>query len=125
MAKKVSIELSDKKSREEEGKFYELFSSVQVNVTLFTILSSTFLIEGAVRIFELSGRAYLLQGWFAIVVVAICLFVLSLFALSLANVFAILKLKRRMNILSYVLFLGGIGFFLASLLYILVNVLKF
>ena len=116
---KSVTEITKGRPRIEEEKFYVRFSGTQLNVVLLIILSATFLMQGVIRYFELIGETEFIQPWLRIVILALIFLVFSIVLISLGGIVAKLKFKRSINVVSFISFLIGFAFFLASLLFLI------
>ncbi|MBD3360703.1 hypothetical protein GF366_02785 [Candidatus Peregrinibacteria bacterium] len=108
------------KTRTEEEKFSEHFSEVQLNSILLLILGATFLVQGIISYLKLIGEAEYIRPWFTVILVALMMLVFSVILVTLGWVLSPLKLKRSVNLLSFLLFVIGSIVFLASLIYLLI-----
>ena len=83
---------------------------------LLLILGATFLAQGVLRYFQLIDDEFLLKPWFIVTLLSILFLVLSVIAVIFVRVFKPLWFKRRLNLLSFVLFMSGALLFVLSLL---------
>jgi len=113
-----ALELVKGKSRKEEEKFYETFSKTQLNAVLLIILAATFLVQGVTRYLELINLIEVIKPWLLITISSIATLILSIILLALSGVTARLRIKRAMNLLSFIFFILGIIIFLISLFFL-------
>ena len=113
------IELSKLKPRAEEEKFFAKFSSTQLNAILLLILSATFMIQGITTYLEAIQHAEFIRVWFIIIILSLIFLVASVVSITLVGIVAPLKLKRRLEQISFGNFIMGFIFFMASLFLLL------
>lgn len=118
-APQAPLELMKGKPRVEEEKFSVKFTGTQLNAVLLIILASTFLVQGIVRYLELVNKTEYLRTWFFIILMAMFFLSSSVMSITLGNNITILKMKRKMNLLSLATFILGFFLFLFSLVFLL------
>ena len=116
---KIPIELTKVKPRQEEEKFFVRFSKTQVNAVLMMILAATFLVQGIVRYLDIIGKIEFLKPWFILVLLAMFSLVTSVVIINLEGIVYSLKNKRKLNLISFNLFILGFVLFLLSLLFLM------
>lgn len=109
------IEIVKSKPRQEEEKFFEKFSTTQINAILVFILAGTFLVQGVMRYLDYIGKVAFIKPWLFLVILSLFFLVTSVLTISLDNVLAPLKMKRKIKLIGFVTFLLGVGLFLTCL----------
>jgi len=115
LTNKQVLEVSTGKPRQEEEKFYEHFSTVQMNAVLLLILSATFLTTGLTKYAEIIGEIDIVNRWLILIIFSIILFVVSIISITLGGVLVSLKDKRIANTAGFSSFLFGASVFFVSL----------
>ncbi len=116
---KAAIELMKGKPRKEEERFSVRFTGTQLNAVLLIILASTFLVQGIVRYLEIVNKVEYLRIWFFMILLAMFFLSSSVISITMGNIVSILKMKRKMNLISFGTFILGFFLFLLSLIFLL------
>ncbi len=113
------LEVGKTKTRLEEEKFFETFSTIQINAVLFFILAATFLTTGIAKYAEIVGDVSLVTRWLTLIIFSILAMIVSIYGISMGGTIHPLKWKRFANMLSFVSFLFGASIFFMSLVILL------
>ena len=109
------LEITKGKSKKEQEKFFVEFSERQLNAILLVVLISTFLIQGAIKYLEFLGKEIIIKQWFSLILIAILFLLSSVITISLSGIMSQLKIKRYINMISFVTFLTGFSIFIYSI----------
>ena len=107
-----ALEIAKKTTREKHERFFIQFSDVHMNAVLLFILAGTFLTAGVVNYASLTGEVEAVGNWLVLIIIAILSFTASVSSITLSSVFRPLKIKRILEIISFIGFLFGAIMFL-------------
>jgi hypothetical protein len=118
--KEKFTELTKGKPRKREEKFFARFSGVQLTAILLIILAATFMVQGVERYLEAVGKLEFLNPWLILIILSMILLTSSVGSITLGGVVSPLKLKRNLNLVSFITFTLGFVLFLASLFFLFI-----
>ena len=117
--KKKTIEIVKGKPRKEEEKFDVQFSEKQSNAILLIILAATFLVQGVVRYLEFLDKLSFVKPWLVLIILSLIFLTLSIVSINVGGIIAPLRMKRKMNLISFGSFVIGFLLFFGSLIFLL------
>ncbi|MAH42712.1 hypothetical protein CL614_03230 [archaeon] len=120
--KNVTV-LAKGKTREEEERFYDRFSARQLNAVLLLILATTFLVQGIMNYLEMFGMQEFVKPWLTWILFSLLLLISSVVTITLGGILFPLKVKREVNIISFISFIFGFIFFIVALFFLLFIIL--
>jgi hypothetical protein len=117
------MEIVERKPRQEEEKFFFVFSKTQLSAVTVMLLASTFLVQGIMQFLEYIGKIEFIKPWFAVIVSSILFLTLSVVLITLDGVIKPIKIKTKINVAAFVTYLVGFLIFLASVVLLLFTII--
>ena len=117
--KREMIELNQIKTRDKEEEYLLQFSTTHHNAVLLIVLCATFIVQGVLRYLETMNKLNYVRPWFIAVILALIFLITSVATIILSSVLAPLKIKRKMGLVSFGLFVIGFILFFGSLVFLI------